>query len=323
MKKIAVLIIDELVDLTTVTGVKEIFSRTNGFLVSTGKNKAFEVKLVGLQTDNALDKNLSLRTDTVISEYKYPDLIIIPSSTDPLSLATPSPEVVHWLYSAYSNGSEIATLCTGSLLLASTGLLNGRTCSTHWAMANEFQSRFPKVNLVSEKVITDDGRIYTSGGAYSFLNLIVYLIEKYGGRQASIWAAKMFGIDMGRDSQSQFIIFQGQKQHQDNEILRVQEFIETNCHQKIVIGQLATMVNIDNRNFIRRFKRATYNTPLEYVQKVKMEVAKRKLETTNMSIGEIKYSLAWSDDNTFRKVFKRHTNMTPSEYKSKYSVLHA
>jgi transcriptional regulator GlxA family with amidase domain len=127
-------------------------------------------------------------------------------------------------------------LCIGTFLLAGTGLLKGRNCTTHWEFANDFRKMFPAVNLLEDKIITDENGIYTSGGAYSWLNLILYLIEKYAGRDMAILCSKGFQIDIQRSSQSPFIIFSGQKEHDDEDIKKSQNFIENNIHAKIPVG---------------------------------------------------------------------------------------
>ena len=319
MKQIAILIANQQVDLTTLTGTVQIFKRANEFIRASGKDGPFKVELVG--PDNNREgkvNNVNLKIDKTIKETPSPDLIIIPSNNNPLSLVENNTETIAWIRGCYAQGSEVASLCTGGFLLASTGLLNGKKCSTHWMMANEFQQLFPKVELLAHQIVTDERGLYTSGGAYSFLNLILHLLEKYEGRQLAIWAAKMFGIDIDRKDQSNFMVFDGQKDHQDPDILEIQNFIENNYEKTIRVTELVERANMEGRNFIRRFKKATFNTPLEYIQRVKIEAAKRKLESTNMSINEIKYSLSWTDDKSFRNIFKKHTGLIPTAYKQKY-----
>ena len=134
--------------------------------------------------------------------------------------------LIEWIEKQYKHGAEIASICTGAFLLASSGLLDGKSCSTHWSAADNFRTMFPKVNLQTDKLITDENGIYTNGGAYSFLNLIIYLIEKYYDRQTAIFCSKVFQIEMDRQSQSAFIIFKGQKLHGDEMVKKAQAYIE-------------------------------------------------------------------------------------------------
>ena len=219
----------------------------------------------------------------------------------------------------HAGGAEVASLCVGAFLLASTGLLKGKKCATHWLGAKDFRRMFPDVDLVSDKIITDEHGIYSSGGATSFWNLLLYIIEKYTDRDMVITMAKYFEIEIDRYNQSTFIIFQGQKDHEDEPVKQVQEFIEKNYHEKITVEQLTTMLALSRRNFERRFKKATSNTVVEYMQRVKIEAAKKGLETGKKNVNELMYDVGYSDTKAFRTVFKRTTGLSPIEYRNKYN----
>lgn len=178
---------------------------------------------------------------------------------------------------------------------------------------------YPEVKLVAEQVITDEHGLYSSGGAYSYLNLVLYLIEKHVSREMAVCCAKVFQIDMGRRSQSPFVIFQGQKEHEDEPIKKAQEFIEHNFQQRITIEELASMAFLSRRNFERRFKKATFNTAMEYIQRVKIEAAKMSLETSRENVNEVMYSVGYSDTKAFRMLFKKITGVSPVAYREKYS----
>jgi transcriptional regulator GlxA family with amidase domain len=227
--------------------------------------------------------------------------------------------LVDWIANQYRDGAEVATICTGAFLLASSGLLDGKSCSTHWAAAENFRRMFPNVKLQTDQLITDEKGIYTNGGAYSFLNLMIYLVEKYYDRQTAIFCAKVFQIEMDRKSQSAFIIFKGQKLHGDELVKEAQNYIESNLQEKISVASLSSRLAVSRRNFDRRFIRATGNTPVEYSQRVKIESAKKELETSCKTINEVMYEVGYSDSKAFREVFKKHTGMSPVEYKSKYN----
>jgi transcriptional regulator GlxA family with amidase domain len=227
--------------------------------------------------------------------------------------------MIEWIKEQYQKGAEIASICTGAFMLASAGLLDGKSCSTHWSAANTFTSMFPEVKLQTEQLITDENGIYTNGGAYSFLNLIIYLVEKYFDRQTAIYCAKIFQIELDRQSQSPFIIFTGQKQHGDEVVKKAQTYIENHLQEKISVEYLSDKLNVSRRNFDRRFIKATGNTPLEYAQRVKMEAAKKSLETSNKPIDEVMYEVGYSDPKAFRTVFKKVSGMSPMEYRSKYN----
>ena len=178
---------------------------------------------------------------------------------------------------------------------------------------------FPEVNLVSEKTITDNHGIYTNGGAFSFLNLILYLVEKYFDRKTAIYCAKVFQIDIERSSQSPFTIFSGLKDHHDEDIKKAQQIIEKSHKEKILVEDLASRFAVGRRNFDRRFKRATGNTPIEYLQKVKVEAAKRSFESSRKNVAEVMQDVGYSDQKAFRELFKKLTGLSPLEYRNKYN----
>ena len=175
------------------------------------------------------------------------------------------------------------------------------------------------MELVPEQVITDQHGLYSSGGAYSYLNLVLYLIEKHVSRDLAVCCAKVFQIDFGRGSQSPFVIFQGQKDHEDEPIKKAQEFIEKNFVSKLSIDELAALCCLSRRNFERRFKKATANTVAEYVQRVKIEAAKMSLESSQENVNEVMYSVGYSDTKAFRTLFKKITGVSPVAYRDKYS----
>ncbi|MEH6308600.1 helix-turn-helix domain-containing protein [Olivibacter sp. CPCC 100613] len=307
--------------LSSMEATYKMFSKINEALQSAGKEAIFDIQIVGL-SDEAVQSGriFSIRSDITIHQLRKTDLIVIPAihgnMEDILSI---NREFVPWIQKQYQLGAEIASLCIGAFLLASTGLLNGRSCTTHWLSANEFKTRFPEVKLMPYKIITDERGIYTSGGAYSSLNLILYLVEKFAGREMAIRSSKMFEIDIERNNQSQFIIFQRQKDHEDLTVRRAQELIEENFHERITVEDLAEQLATGRRNFERRFKKATGNTILEYIQRVRVEAAKLSFETSNENVNEVMYNVGYSDSKSFRTTFKRITGLSPMQYKSKYS----
>lgn len=229
-------------------------------------------------------------------------------------------EFIPWIIHQRSLGAEVASLCGGAFLLAETGLLDNKAAATHWSLEEEFTHRYPNVELQPNKVMTENQGIYTSGGAYTFLNLLLHLVQKYNGKEVAIWCSKMFEVDYGRDSQSPFIIFQGQKSHADEIILKAQKFIESHIGQKYSIESLASKYSLSTRSFIRRFKKATHNTPIEYIQRVRIEKVKKLLETTDSNVSEAMFEVGYSDMKSFRSLFKKLAGMTPNEYRLKYNI---
>jgi transcriptional regulator GlxA family with amidase domain len=256
----------------------------------------------------------------LIQDVKKTDLIFIPALSGDMKKALKLNEgLVPWIIDQYKNGAEVASLCIGAFLLASTGLLKGKKCSTHWNSANEFRTLFPDVELVDGSIITEEHGLYSSGGANSYWNLLLYLVEKYTDRATAILAAKFFAIEIDRDSQAAFMMFNGQRGHEDEDIKKVQDYIEQHFQDKITVDQLADRFVIGRRSFERRFKKATNNTVIEYIQRVKIEAAKRNFETSRKNINEVMYDVGYTDTKAFRTVFKKITGLTPIEYRNKYN----
>ncbi len=258
--------------------------------------------------------------DVLVRDLPRTDLILIPSvHGDQPKILADNQELLSWIIRQYDHGAAVASMCIGAFLLAGTGLLDGKTCTTHWQFAEEFGRLFPAVNLVVDKIITEENNIYTSGGAYSWLNLILYLIEKYAGRQIAVQCAKGFQIDMQRTSQSPFIIFNGQKDHEDTAIRQAQDYIEKNIQSRITVGHLASLFSLGRRNLERRFKKATGNTVMEYIHRAKMEVVKKSLENSRLGVNEAMDRVGYSDPKTFRIVFKKVTGLSPLQYRNRYN----
>jgi len=320
MKHISILVPKGAI-LGSLEGSRQLFSQVNEFFKAKGQPPLFTVQLVGLTKGTPVSGGLfTVNTDLLIGDIQKTDLIIIPAIDGEISGAIEkNKDFIPWIVKQYENGAEIASLCLGAFLLASTGLLKGRKCATHWLAENDFRRMFPDVSLVTEKIITDEHGIYSSGGAFSYLNLILYLIEKYAGREIAVLSAKVFAIELDRENQLSFTIFQGQKEHEDESVKKIQEFIEKNFQEKITIDQLASMQAIGRRNLERRFKKATSNTIVEYIQRVKMEAAKISLESSRENINEVMYKVGYTDNKAFRTTFKRITGLSPIQYRSKYN----
>jgi transcriptional regulator GlxA family with amidase domain len=326
MKHLTIIVPNGENNLSSIVGAYKLFTRANEYWTRpesrhAGKKKLFTIQLAGLSKKVELYEGLfTVKPHTSIFAIRKTDLIIIPSLNHNYNNALRANKpLVEWIAKQYKAGAEVASICTGAFLLASSGLLDGKNCSTHWAVAADFRSMFPNVNLQTDQLITDENRIYTNGGAYSFLNLLIYLIEKYYDRQTAIYCSKVFQIDMDRQSQSPFTMFTGQKKHGDEAVKKAQIYIENHLQEKISVEQLSSRLSIGRRNFDRRFIKATGNTPVEYLQRVKIESAKKAFETSRKTISEVMYAVGYSDVKAFREVFRKITGMSPVEYKGKYN----
>jgi transcriptional regulator GlxA family with amidase domain len=300
-----------------------LFSAVNQFMAVAGKKPLFNVQLVGLTKEVKINDGLfSINTSQLLTDVKRTDLIIIPALFGDMKTAIESNKnLLPWINEQYNNGAEVASLCVGAFLLASTGLLNGKKCSTHWGFQNEFREMFPDVEVMDGSIVTEENRLYSSGGAMSYWNLLLYLVEKYTDRQTAILASKYFAIDIDRESQSAFAMFQAQKNHTDEAVKQVQEFIDKNVQEKIAIDELADLVSLGRRSFERRFKVATNNSVLQYINRVKIEFAKRSFEISRKNINEVMYDVGYTDTKAFRTIFKKITGLTPIEYRNKYNKM--
>jgi len=321
MKHLTIIVPDGENNLSSIVGTYKIFTRANNYWKETGRKELFKIELAGLSRQVEFYEGLfTVKPHTHISAIAKTNLIVIPSLNHNYQKAVKGNQLlIDWIEKQYKHGAEVASICTGTFLLASSGLLDGRTCSTNWAVADNFRTMFPNVDLQTDKLITDENGIYTCGGAYSFLNLIIYLVEKYFDRQTAIFCSKVFQIELDRQSQSPFIIFKGQKSHGDEMVKKAQDYIEGHLDEKISVEHLSTRFAVGRRNFDRRFIKATGNTPVEYSQRVKIESAKKALETSRKNINEVMYDVGYSDVKAFREVFRKITGMSPLEYRSRYN----
>lgn len=325
MKRLTILVPDgqsTLSTVTTIVGTYDIFTAANAYWKRNGKREVFKIELAGISNEVKYNNGLvAIQPEINIEAISSTNLVIIPPSLirNYTKAEKGNQYLIEWVKQQYKKGAEIASMCSGTFMLASSGLLDGRTCSTHWAHADTFRDAFPNVNLKEDKLITDENGIYTNGGAYSFLNLIIYLIEKYYDRHTAIYCSKIFQIEIDRESQSAFAIFSGQKHHDDEVVKKAQAYMESNLHEKISVEDLSSEFAVGRRHFDRRFIKATGNTPLEYSQRVKVESAKKALETSRKTINEVMFEVGYSDSKAFREVFRKITGMSPLEYRSRYN----
>jgi transcriptional regulator GlxA family with amidase domain len=262
----------------------------------------------------------TVKTDRLLKDVTETDLLIIPPTFgDTLKGIQANAEAIPHFKKLYENGASLASLCIGAFLLAETGLLDGKKCSTHWAHINEFRERYPAIEVEDGAIITEHDNIYSSGGASSLWNLILYLIEKFADKETAVMISKYFALDIGRDNQSQFAIFKGQRNHGDAEIEKVQDYIEKHYEDKIMIETLANLIHTGRRTFERRFKEATNNTAIEYMQRVRIEAAKKFFEASRKNISEIMFNVGYTDTKAFRDIFKKITGLTPIEYRNRFA----
>ena len=321
MKHISILVLQD-ATMSCIDSSHQILTRVNDFLKYQGKDPFYIVEMVGIEKNTGLNNGLySIHVNKTIDEISQTDVVVIPLICGDFSTTFAKNKLYsNWLLSQYRNGAEIVSLCVGSFFLASTGLLKGKKCAIHWAAKNEFTSMFPDIEVIDDSIITDENGIYTCGGGYSYLNLLLYIIDKHLGREMSILASKMFEIDIERKSQNPFMIFVGQKKHGDQHVLQAQEYIENNPAALYTVDELCTKFAVGRRTFERKFKKCTGNSVAEYIQRVKVEYAKKQLELGSKTINEIIYDAGYNDVDAFRRVFKKHTDLSLADYRKRFKV---
>lgn len=321
LRKVTVLALENAMS-STATGPLDIFSLTGilwNKICSLPLQPYFDAKLVSVDGKKVTCLNQTeLKPHCGINDVKKTDLIII-SSTDLNSLERYKKLITPWLLKQFKQGSTLAAVCTGAFALAETGLLNGKKATTHWGFTNIFKQRYPQVNLKTELMITDEGRLLCGGGAHSYFDLCLYLVERYCGFQVAVECAKSLLLDMGRNSQAPYAVFEFQKQHGDLDILKAQNWIEKNFFKEIFIEEIASLVGMSERNFKRRFKQVIGDTPLHYLQTFRVEKAKRILEYGKKSVDEISAQVGYGDTAFFRQLFKKQVGMPPTHYRKKFA----
>ncbi|WP_022665181.1 GlxA family transcriptional regulator [Desulfospira joergensenii] len=252
-----------------------------------------------------------------IRDIDSTDLIVVSSFSDFRTLET-SGQAIEWLKEQYRQGTTLAGVCAGTYILAETGLLNGKTATTHWGFAQDFKQRYPKIHLKPEKIIVDEGNLLCSGGCNSYIDLSIYLVERYCGRHIALETSKAVLHDIGRNSQKPYCAFPFAKDHADSKIKSIQQWFEKNYNRRVDLRELSEKFGLSRRVFERRFKKATGITPLVYLQRSRVEIAKTLLEQTSKTFNEIAYMAGYEDTRFFRKIFKKHTHLLPKEYRKKF-----
>ncbi|CAG4989973.1 HTH-type transcriptional activator RhaR [Dyadobacter sp. CECT 9275] len=303
--------------LLSVAAILDVFESVNRFCEKEGKAPSFDIHVVTQVKEHTLPGNYrmgSLPRDKM-------DIIFIPAfAADDIQTAIQeNTACIPWLREQYSLGAELASFCTGAFLLAATGLLNGKRATTHIDAMMSFSNAFPQVRLEGHSVVTEDNGIYTSGGATSSFHLMLHLIQCYCGRDMALRIAKMFAIDMDRVQQSYFGTFTPAQTHGDQLVVMAQKKIEAGYTRTTTIEEIIQDLPASRRNVVRRFKHATGVTPIEYLQKTRIEAAKKLLEHTDQSVMEIMLSTGYNDLKAFRQLFKKTAGITPKEYREKFN----
>ena len=281
----------------------------------------FEVLLVS-QDGNPIScaNGTALVPHASIDRVRQADLVIVSSAgLDVDGVLNTHRRAMRWLVRLHGKGATLASVCTGAFLLAETGLLDGRTATTHWGFADEFKRRYPRVRLMPERTITDEGDLLCAGGADSGLWLCLHLIEKELGHEVAAQTAKAFLLDLRPPPQQSFTVFQGRRGHGDAQVARVQDRLERGFAKAITLEGLAAEAGMSPRTLHRRFKAMTGDAPRAYLQRVRIEAAKRLLERTRNGIEQIGYEVGYGDSRFFRRLFRKQVGTDPTSYRKRFS----
>lgn len=324
MKHISILVYEDVL-LTALSSTVSLLMAANEAVGRNGRKTPFKIELVGIHLKNVqLGLPVQFHCSRTLSDDFDTDVVVIPPfNTDSQSIDTlllENSKLMAWMTEKHHRKAQIISLCTGAYFLAECGLLNGMPATSHWGVMDDLQKRYPRVNFKPDKVVTHAEAIITGGGGFSALNALLYFIERNCGKDIAVTLSKYYALEYGRTSQSIFTIFSGQRQHNDDDIHKAQSYIEEMFKTDISVDQIATQVNMSKRNFIRRFKTATSLNPIEYIQNIKVEAAKKSLESGETNIAAVTYEVGYNDLKTFRMVFKRITGLTPIEYRNKYNT---
>lgn len=324
--KIAILAVNNCM-ASTAYGIADVFTAANYCARKLGeKSDPFETRIItddgeSVQSYNGLsivpEGNLSLADDA--------DIVILtpnmPSTAHTNMIdeyLQPIKHLIPWINELAVKGVCIASACTGSFFLAEAGLLDGKVATTHWRASQAFKDRYPSVILQSDELVTSDGNLLCSGGAVSYIDLSLHLVEKYTNSLLASKCAQMLVIDQGRDLQTPYNDFSFVEKHSDMEILKCQEWLEANYSKKVDVNELSSKLGMSTRNFNRRFKRACGKTPVEFLQMIRISAACDRLITGSLTIKQIVWNVGYEDVSSFGRLFKKSVGVTMEEYRKKF-----
>jgi transcriptional regulator GlxA family with amidase domain len=324
MIDVTVLLLDQAFSSTAV-GPMEVFRHAGSLwnrLTGKPEEPRFQVRTASADGRPVLcDGPIHIQPMTAIQNIRQTDLIFIPTTGLSIDdVVERNAPVVPWLKRWQKRGVAIASVCSGVGLVAATGMLDGKRATTHWALAERFREKYPKVKWIPELMVTEDGNFYCGGGVHAALDLSLYLVEKFCGHDIAMESAKALLIETPRAWQAGFAVVPLKTEHNDDAISVAQDWLHQNFHRPFPLEAPAHRVGMSLRNFVRRFKQATGDSPLTYLQKLRIAAAKRLLESNHRTMQEISDAVGYQDVAFFRSLFQRHTGVSPSAYRERFGV---
>jgi transcriptional regulator GlxA family with amidase domain len=324
MTEVTVLLLDGTF-ASTAMGPMEVFRHAGtlwNFLIGSRPVPRFRVTTASANGRPVrCDGPIQIKPDAALMDIRNTDLIFIPTTGVSLEDAVErNARVLPWLRRWDKRGIAIASVCSGVGLVAATGLLDGKRATTHWALADRFRQQYPKVKWMPELMVTEDRGFYCGGGVHAALDLSLYLVEKFCGHEVAMQSARAMLIDTPRAWQSGFAIVPLKTEHSDESISSAQDWLHDNFHKSFSLEAPARRVGMSLRNFVRRFKQATGDSPLMYLQKLRIAAAKRLLESDHRTVQEISGAVGYQDVAFFRSLFQRHTGVSPNAYRGRFGV---
>lgn len=322
MKKV-VIYAQEFGFASTVVGPTEVFAYTGtmwNYLTGSQFEPQFNVVVASIDGEPVSTRTgLRLQVDTAIQQVEDADIVLITSCGEAIehSLQVSAP-LIPWLQQQHQRGVIIGSVCTGIALLAAANLLEGKRATTHWGMMESIRRCFPAVHMEPDQLYIEQGNIITAGGGYAGNDLALYLVEKVCGRTLARQCANALLLDTGRESQLPYAGIMHHRMHNDDRIQVIQQWLDQHFDQEINLDLLAQQHGMSSRNFKRRFTDASGETPLNYLQKLRVEAAKRILETSAQQVEQVSERVGYRDVNHFRRLFKRYAGETPARYRRQF-----
>jgi transcriptional regulator GlxA family with amidase domain len=319
---IAILALDGAV-YSSIVGPMDVFSVANVLRETSGQQAFARVRVLKLGRRQPVSFNrIRIHTHGRIDTDDRFDVIIVPAMMQVSETQVPPgpPQLVVWLRRQHARGACLSSVCAGSFMLAQTGLLDGRKATTHWSLAGQFSDSYPRVRLQPQKMLIDEHDLITAGGVTAYFDLALHLVRKFGSAELAAGCSKFLLIDPQRNSQSPYMSGQFQKSHADAAILALQDYLERHYAERVTLEQMGTVAGLGQRTLLRRFRSATGDSPIMYLQRIRMEAARRQLELSRDSIDEIAWQAGYEDSSSFSRVFKKITGMTPGGYRKKFSL---